>query len=488
MNITVQQGPILHEALPLIIIGHCEGEPLHAAIVPLLEPDDFQGKPNQMFLIYPRELLPSPRLLLVGMGKRDTLNAETIRTTAAKALQKAQELKRTDVAISLPIPSALPVDAFTQALVEGAGLALYQYLEYKTTRDQEETCQIAHLRIFVEDETPMVAAQAGVRVGQTLVNSVTLARDLSNTPGNVLTPSRLSEIAQEVGVRCDVRVTVLGAEELREQGFGGILAVGQGSVNPPFFIIMEYGQAQSGIPTICLVGKGITFDTGGISIKPADKMDEMKRDMSGAAAVIATMQAVSELQLPIHLVGLVSTAENMPGGSAYKPGDVITSLSGKTIEVLNTDAEGRIVLADALFYAQRYQPQAIVDIATLTGAINIALGPLASGLLGNNDPLIERLKRAGETTHERLWQLPLWKEYHDMIKSDIADIKNIGNRAAGSITAAAFLAAFVGDSPWAHLDIAATAWTDTPSAYQPKGSTGVGVRLFVQMLRDWNHS
>ena len=249
---------------------------------------------------------------------------------------------------------------------------------------------------------------------------------------------------------------------------------------------MEYGEASEGRPTICLVGKGITFDSGGLSLKPPDAMETMKSDMGGAAAVFGAMQVVAELKLPLHVVGLVCAAENMPSATSYRPGDIVTTLSGKTVEVLNTDAEGRIVLADGLFYAQRYKPNAIVDLATLTGAIIIALGSHASGMMGTSQAIMDRLSRAGEATAERVWELPLWDEYREMIKSQVADIKNIGGRPAGSITAAAFLAEFVGDYPWAHLDIAGTAWVDRPAKpYESHGGTGVGVRLITEFLREF---
>ena len=251
--------------------------------------------------------------------------------------------------------------------------------------------------------------------------------------------------------------------QLTEQGFGGILAVGKGSEHEPRFIVMEYGEAEKGKPTICLVGKGLTFDSGGLSLKPAEAMETMKSDMGGAAAVFGAMQVAAELKLPLHVVGLVSAAENMPSSNAYRPGDVVKSLSGKTIEVINTDAEGRIILSDALFYAQRYKPDAIVELSTLTGAVIIALGSHATGMMGTDQALMDRLSKAGEASGERVWQLPLWEEYHQMVKSEIADLKNIGGRPAGSITAGAFLAAFVGDVPFAHLDIAGTAWADQPT-------------------------
>jgi leucyl aminopeptidase len=250
---------------------------------------------------------------------------------------------------------------------------------------------------------------------------------------------------------------------------------------------MEYGQAKPGTPTICLVGKGLTFDSGGLSLKPAEAMETMKSDMGGAAAVFGAMQVVADLKLPLHVVGLVSAAENMPSSNAYRPGDIVKTLSGKTIEVLNTDAEGRIILSDALFYAQRYKPDAIVELATLTGAIIIALGPHATGMFATDQGLADRLTRAGEVSGERVWQFPMWDEYHQMVKSEIADLKNIAGRAAGSITAGTFLAAFVGDYPFVHLDVAGTAWVDRPAKpYDSPGGTGVGVRLLTEFLKEYN--
>lgn len=309
------------------------------------------------------------------------------------------------------------------------------------------------------------------------------ARDLVNSPGYAMTPAKLGEEASALGKRLGLKVTVLDKTQLTKQGFGGILAVGKGSANDPRFIVMEYGAAKKGVPTICLVGKGLTFDSGGLSLKPADAMETMKSDMGGAAAVFGAMQTVAELKLPLHVVGLVSSAENMPSSTAYRPGDIITTLSGKTVEVLNTDAEGRIILSDALFYAHRFKPNAIVELSTLTGAIIIALGPHATGMMGTNQALADKLSRAGDASGERVWQLPLWDEYHQMIKSEIADLKNIGGRPGGSITAGAFLAAFVGDYPFVHLDIAGTAWADKPAKpYDSPGGTGVGVRLLTEFL------
>ncbi|HEX9440408.1 MAG TPA: leucyl aminopeptidase, partial [Roseiflexaceae bacterium] len=360
---------------------------------------------------------------------------------------------------------------------------LYRFQHYKTNLSSDDQHSIAELSLVSSINDDQI--QRGAAIGEVVARGVALARDLANGPGNDITPTVLGAEAQVLGERTGIQVTVLGPEELKQQGFGGILGVAQGSHQPPRFIIMEHGAGTTGVPTVCLVGKGITFDTGGISIKPAESMDNMKMDMGGAAAVLGAMQIIGELNLPLHVVGLISAAENMPSGTAYRPGDIIKTLSGKTIEVLNTDAEGRIVLADALFYAQRYNPDGIIDLATLTGAIAVALGPHAIGVMSNNDGLCERVLRAGETSGEQAWRMPLWEPYQEMVKSDIADVKNAAGRYGGAITAAAFLSNFVGDYPWVHMDIAGTAWVDKPTAYAPKGATGIGVRLLVQALRDW---
>ncbi|WP_298819865.1 leucyl aminopeptidase [uncultured Chloroflexus sp.] len=480
MECEVQSGELLTVASDLAVMLYAEDEALPPSVVELCEAGDATGRFKQQTLLYPRGVLPMRRLLLLGMGKRSSITADTVRQAAALAVQRAQELKVATYHIgyngNLPLTPAV----FGQAFAEGSELGAYRYTRYKSDREETPTP-----RAILQAGSDAEAAVVSARRGQVIARAATFARDLANGPGNEVTPAFLGQTALELGERLGLKVTVLDKPQLIEQGFGGILAVGQGSANEPRFIVMEYGTAGQG-PTICLVGKGITFDTGGISIKPAERMDDMKMDMSGAAAVLGTMQAVAELQLPLHVVGIVCAAENMPSGTAYRPGDIVRTLSGKTIEVLNTDAEGRIVLADGLFYAQRYQPAAIVDLATLTGAIMVALGPHAIGLMGNNQELANRLIAAGEATAERVWQLPLWDEYRDAMKSDIADLKNTGGRYGGAITAAGFLAAFVGDYPWAHLDIAGTAWVDKPTrAYQSRGATGIGVRLLVELLQGY---
>jgi leucyl aminopeptidase len=300
-----------------------------------------------------------------------------------------------------------------------------------------------------------------------------------------MTPKDLANEARESAKGKNIRCTVLDAEKMKEVGMNALLAVARGSDEPPQLIILEYRGGKKSSPVIALVGKGITFDSGGISIKPSEKMDEMKTDMAGGAAVIATVRAAAELGLPLNLVGIVPATENLPGGRAYKPGDIISSLSGRTIEVVTTDAEGRLILADALAYAARFKPAAIIDLATLTGACVVALGEHVIGMMGTDDELKREIREAADLTGERVWELPLWEEYHEQIKGDAADFKNSGGRAGGAITAAAFLSKFTGDTPWVHLDIAGPACVAKDKPYIPKGASGVGVRLLVQFLRNW---
>jgi leucyl aminopeptidase len=313
-----------------------------------------------------------------------------------------------------------------------------------------------------------------------------MARDLSNSPGNEVNPSYLAKQAQEIAAKTTLRCHVLDVDGIREHQMGCLLGVAQGSEQPPTFIILEHAPKGAREKPIVLIGKGITFDSGGISIKPAANMEDMKMDMSGGAAVLGTMQALAQLGYPRCVVGLVPASENLPNGNAVKPGDILRAMSGKTVEVINTDAEGRLILADALTYAvQEFKPTCMIDLATLTGAVVVALGSQATGMMGTDKAMMDRLRAAGEYSAERVWELPLYEEYSKQIKSDFADIKNVSNnREAGSIIGGAFLKEFVGDTPWVHLDIAGTAWTRENKPYIPKGATGVGIRLLVKTLED----
>lgn len=484
MNLHVSAGTPLEIASDLTVLGAFENEPLPDTVTSLFESPDFSGRVGQMVLLYPGDALPPARLLLLGLGSRDDLTAEVVRRAAATAIRRARELQAADVVFATN-GTPWPEPAHNgQAFAEGVELGSYQFLDYREGRTPDETFAVENVTLVTSAEHE-AAVQEGVTTGQKIAGGVVLARNLVNRPGYAKTPAHLGDEAVRLGKELGLKVTVLDKAQLADQGFGGILAVGQGSANEPRFIVMEHGDAAKG-PTICLVGKGLTFDSGGLSLKPAEAMETMKNDMGGAAAVFGAMQAVAALDLPVHVVGIVSAAENMPSGTAYRPGDVVRTLSGKTVEVLNTDAEGRIILSDGLFYAQRYDPAAIIELSTLTGAIIIALANHATGMMATDQALADQVRAAGEVSHERVWQLPLWDEYRKMIVSDIADIKNMAGRPAGSITAGAFLAEFVGDYPFVHLDVAGTAWKDSPThAYESKGGTGVGVRLLVQLIRDY---
>lgn len=486
MEIKVMTGNVLEHESALAMLASFQDTPLPAGVAELLEPADFSGRALQTLLLYPRGANQPRRLLLVGLGKQEALTPDLIRQAAAAVIKQARALQVSAVTVGVNGAIPLPNDVTAQAFAEGLELGAYRYWHYRTDLTTEQTFEVERATIYTSSSADLL--KQGIAAGQTIARGVTFARDLVNGPGYALTPAKLGEQAIELGKRLGLGTTVLELAELTEQGFGGILAVGKGSANEPRFIVMEYGTAQPGAPTICLVGKGLTFDSGGLSLKPADAMETMKSDMGGAAAVLGAMQAVAELKLPLHVVGLVSSAENMPSATAYRPGDIIKTLSGKTIEVLNTDAEGRIILSDALFYAQRYNPAAIIELSTLTGAIIIALGSLATGMMGTDQTLMDGLTRAGDASGERVWQLPLWDEYRKLVRSEIADLKNMAGRPAGSITAGAFLAAFTGEFPFAHLDVAGTAWADRPAkAYDSHGGTGVGVRLLVEFLRNYRH-
>ena len=484
MEIKIDPGDLFKVESDLAVLGCFEETPLPSPAATLLELGDFSGSTGQTLLLYPRGAIVPKRLLLVGLGKREKVSPEMIRRESATAVKEAQKLKVD--AITVGVNGEIGVDAQTaaQAFAEGIELGAYRFWRYRTGLSEEQTFKVSKATIFTKSDQQSAAC---VATGQAIARGVNFARDLVNGPGYAMHPPEMGEEAVKLGKRLGLKVTVLDMPQLIEQGFGGILAVGKGSEHEPRFIVMEYGEAKQGTPTICLVGKGLTFDSGGLSLKPAEAMETMKSDMGGAGAVFGAMQVAAELNFPLHLVGLVSAAENMPSSNAYRPGDIVKSLSGKTIEVLNTDAEGRIILSDALFYAQRYNPKAIVELSTLTGAIIIALGSHATGLFATNQDLADQLIRAGEASAERVWQFPMWEEYHQMVKSEIADLKNLAGRPAGSITAGAFLAAFTGDFPFAHLDVAGTAWNDRPlKPYDASGATGVGVRLLAEFLKKYN--
>ena len=448
---------------------------------------DITGRLNQTCMLYVSHGLTAKRVLVIGLGKKKDLTLDTVRGIAAKAACNARDAGLASAALPLQlIPGTdLKPEQKAAALCEGSLLGLYTFKQYKTVPDNGDGDTFKRITICTDQERS-TAVTAAIRDAETLSEGVHLARDLVNHPGNAATPTYLADTARLMAKKYGLTCSIFDEKKMRRLGMGALLAVAQGSHEPARFIVIEHATPQTAkMAPVVLVGKAITFDSGGISIKPANNMEEMKTDMSGGAAVLGAMQVCAKLKLPLRVVGLIPATENLPGGSALKPGDVITSMAGKTIEIITTDAEGRLILADALHYARRYKPQAVIDLATLTGACVIALGNDVSAVMGTSEALIERLRQAAEQTGEKVWPLPMYAEYDDQIKSPIADMKNVGGRGGGSITAGCFLKKFTEGIPWAHLDIAGTAWTQQPKPYAPKGATGVGVRLLVSVLRNW---
>ena len=446
------------------------------AIGRVLSSGDFTGKRDETAVLYPSG--PASRVLLVGLGKIEEVDRGGIRRAAAIAAKRARTLGVPRAAFHLPAEAAgtvSPRDA-GQAIAEGSAQGAWQYNEMKKPAEEKKPA-LERVEVLSQDGREL---GLGHTTGQAIGAGQTFARSIQVLPGNVCTPTFVGERARELAQRYGFEITVLDKAAIIKEKMGALMSVAQGSAEEPRFIAIEY-KGSAAAPVV-LVGKGVTFDTGGISIKPAQNMEDMKYDMSGAAAVLGAFEMLGRLKPKVHVVGLIPSTENMPSGTAVKPGDVVTSHLGKTIEIINTDAEGRLILADALSYARRYEPAAVIDIATLTGAIVVALGHSASGVMGSDEKLVEELRAAGDRADERIWPLPLWDDYRDLMKSDIADVKNSGGRPAGSISAGWFLREFVDGFPWAHLDIAGTAYTEREDASRVKGPTGVGVRLFSEFI------
>ena len=494
MKISARQGEVDKISGEALVVSSFEGmesslikklnKVLGNAVGNLIRDNEFSGKFNQISVLHTEGKIPAKRILLIGLGKKEEFYFDRIRQVSAKASLHIREIGVKNFATSLHCQDmkGLSKKEIAQAMVEGTLLGLYKFDKYKTEKEKKN--EVEEFTIIYEDGTNEI--EEGIRIGKIMADATNFTRDLVNLPANEATPTKLVEVAKELAKRYKLKIRVLERGDMKKAGMSGLLAVSQGSVQPPKFIILEYNAGKK--PTMALVGKGITFDSGGISLKPSKDMDKMKTDKAGACAVLGIIKAAAELRLPLAIIGLIPLTENLPSGSAYKPGDIIETYSKKTVEIISTDAEGRIILADALAYAGNYKPTAIMDLATLTGACIIALGDLAIGLLGNDQNLIKKIKGAGEKTWERVWELPLWKEYEEYNKSDVADVKNVGGKSgeAGTITAAAFLRTFVGETPWVHLDIASTALVEREKPYNLKGATGVGVRLIVQLLMDWS--
>jgi leucyl aminopeptidase len=447
---------------------------------PLFDSGDFSGKKFTSAIGYVGTAASAPRFILVGLGE-GAPSLEDLRRAAATAAKAAAGSKCKHLAIELPSGKGTSAADVAQSIAEGALLSQYAFDKYKSTKKNGHL--VGKFTILCSD-ADVKSARKGSSLASDTIEGVMVARDLANAPNNEIYPQTLARTASALGRKHGFKVTVFDKKKVTALKMHGLLGVNQGSVRPPVFIIMEHMKGPKGQKPIVLVGKGITFDTGGISIKPAAGMADMKGDMHGAATVIGTMVAAAKLGLKRNIIGLVPSTENMPSGSAMVPGDILTFMNGKTAEIDNTDAEGRLILADALCYADRYKPEAVIDLATLTGAVLVALGNVTTGMMGNDSALKQRLSASGERTYERVCELPLYEEYEELISSDVADIKNSGGRSAGSITAGLFLQNFV-SYPWVHLDIAGTGQISKPSHYIPRGNTGVGVRLLIDALRNW---
>jgi leucyl aminopeptidase len=436
---------------------------------------DFGGKANETALLYGQSG-PAPRLLLVGLGERDLFTLEKLRRAAATVARRARTLGLQSAAFSLPDLPDTRTREVARAVAEGARLGLYRFDRHKSAANDQDLEDLW----LVADQEVLQGASEGAALGARAAEGAVLARDLANEPSNVATPEYLAESARKIADKYGMELDVLDRAGIEEEGLAGLATVGRSASNEPRFIVLEHHKGGDTAPVV-IVGKAVTFDSGGISIKPSAGMEDMKFDMSGGAAVLGAMEATGAIGLELNVVALVPATENLPGGDAFKPGDVLRMHSGKTVEIITTDAEGRLILADALSYARRYEPSAVVDCATLTGACVVALGDHASGLMGNDEDLIAELQTAGEATGEKVWPLPLFDEYTEQIKGDTADIKNSGGRGGGALTAGAFLKEFA-EFPWAHLDVAGTANGKKGNAYTPKGATGVPARLLVEFL------
>ena len=495
MKCQVKEGAIAQEATDVLVLGVYEDEntlpgthqaldhALDGQLRELRNTREFSGKNQQSALIHTRKALPAKRILLLGLGKKDEVTLDRVRQAMGTAFKKVRQTGAHTFSAPVFGTDTLkaPASDIAQAMVEGAMLGGYRFTHYQSN-DDEPSKNVRTMTLLASRANQVSGMKTGVRRGESSANATWLARDLCNHPANVMTPSRVVQEAQKIAKDFSVKVTVLERKDQQKLGMGGMLGVARGSQEAPKFIVLEYSGGKKKDRPVALVGKTITFDSGGISLKPSENMEQMKADMTGGAEVLGAVRAAAQLRLPVNVVGILPATENMPGGRATKPGDILRMLNGKTVEVQNTDAEGRLVLADGLAYAARFNPRCIVDIATLTGACIVALGQFAIGMLGNDDALKADLKKAGEQAGERVWEMPLWEEYFEQLKSDVADMRNIGGRGGGMITAGMFLSKFVGDCPWVHLDIASTDWSSSERPYISKGPTAIGTRLLVQWL------
>ena len=497
MDITVTKGNIEESKVDSLVLGFFENagvttgkiqvidRALNGGITQLVSAGDIKGKVGEANLIYSLGKLPAARIVIVGLGKQSDLTKDRIRQASAIALRILRQKGAKEVAIEAigsGINGITPLEA-AQSIVEGAILGLYSFKKHVTKEKEQD--DIKQLSIIEFEEKDIERLSEGINRGKVIANAVVLARDMVNEPANYMTPVDMAETAKGIAETYGLKINIFDTAQMRELGMGALLGVSQGSQQPPKFIVLRYkGNDETEKIDVALVGKGITFDSGGISLKPSENLDEMKGDMAGGAAVMAAIAAIAELKCKVNVLAIVPATENMPGGKAYKPGDILTAMNGKTIEIITTDAEGRLILADALAYVKTFDVGCIIDVATLTGACHIALGEVCTGVFGNNQNVIDRIIESGKDTGELMWQMPMYDQYAELIKSEIADLKNSGGRWGGAITAAKFLEEFVGNTPWVHLDIAGTSDTKKEQGYIVKGATGIPVRTLIHFILD----
>ena len=493
MELRVVVGDITKIEVDALIVNLFEGvsqpggataavdKALDGAITQLIDAGEIKGKLGELALIHTLGKIPARRVLIAGLGRKAQFDLDKVRRIVAEAcrLLRTKGARRVATIAHGTGVGGIEPAASAQAIAEGAILGLYTFRKHVTK--EPETGEIEELLIVERDEGKLLQLERGCRVGKVVAEATNFARDMINEPANFMTPSEMAEVATRVAAQYNLECTVLEREQMQELGMGALLGVAQGSHQAPKFIVLEYEGDSSSERTLGLVGKGITFDSGGISIKPSEGMADMKGDMAGGATVIATLRALAELKPMINVTGLIPATENLPGGAALKPGDILKAMNGKTIEIVSTDAEGRLILADALSYARKRGLSLLVDVATLTGACRIALGTICTGAFTNNQELLNKFIKAAEAAGECVWQMPMFEEYKEGNKSDVADIKNSGGRNGGAITAAQFLSEFVEDTPWVHLDVAGTSMSDKDKGYLVKGATGVGVRTLVNL-------
>ena len=495
MRLTVTADDITGIETPALVVNLFEGAAkpggatgavdgaLEGAISQLISEGEIKGKQSEITMIHTLGKISPARVVIAGLGPQDKFDAQVVRQVSgdvARYLRQKGVKRAATVAHGAGVGGLDPRDS-GRAIAEGSLLGLYRFGSY-LTKGGDKPAEFEELTVVDRDEKAAGAIRDGVSEGQVAAEGAMLARDMVNEPANAMTPTQMVEVARRVAESEGLSLEVMEAPQMRELGMGALLGVAQGSDQPPKLIVLNYqGDPEDPNNNLGLIGKGITFDTGGISLKQAGGMEAMKGDMAGGASVIAAMQIIGKVKPRINVTGIVAATENMPGGSAQRPGDVVRAMNGKTIEVINTDAEGRLVLADALSYACQQGLRRLVDVATLTGAMVTTLGKACTGVMGNNQELIDQVAAAGRDTGERYWQLPMFEEYKDLIKSDVADMKNSGGRQAGSISAALLLAEFVGETPWVHLDIAGTSTAERTKGYNVKGATGVPSRTLARL-------